>query len=450
MKASFLPSKYNTIIQNMDKWCVFNSLYGTIGIIANPKIADMVMYGGEYEENQLTERLCNDGLIHLQTIDQESICQLKRMDLMYQSQLHLNLMPTFECNFRCTYCYENFPDCENNFPDTNMSMDLQRNIVKYVKKNIKSYSGLIIEWYGGEPLLKKNTIFKLGKEVADICKTMYKPYFSTITTNGYLLDIETFRELLACKILKFHITLDGFEHIHDRHRILESGEGTYKVILKNLKDIRDNIRTSNFSIVIRVNVTNTLLPELHTWIHYLYEEFGKDKRFKFFFRAVEDRGGNSIQGMREDILVDQKVMYEQMTKANVPIDYSFYYYGTLLNATCIASKRNAYIIDPYGNIRKCGEYLRDDRTIVGQVESEGFILKKDKFAQWFTNRVTEREKCKTCKLISACYNSSCPMRAEFLNKDCYCSFEHRNIDHILELFMKYDKYDFIHVYDEEI
>ena len=47
-----------------------------------------------------------------------------------------------------------------------------------------------------------------------------------ITTNGYLLDVETFKKLLKCNIYSYEITLDGFESDHNKNRPLKNGDPT--------------------------------------------------------------------------------------------------------------------------------------------------------------------------------------------------------------------------------
>lgn len=265
MKREYVSSKFNVIVKDGERYCVFNSLYGSLAVIEDENIIKVIR-GEKSEEavdSKIFTELCEQGFNCLDNVNEESICNVKKMDMIYDSNLHLNIMPTYECNFRCAYCYQNFPEAEDNFPEIEMTKELQESIVKYVKKEIKNYTGLIVEWYGGEPLLKKDIILQISNKLIEICKKMSKPYFSTIKTNGYLLDVNTFRELLRCKIIKYHVTLDGFEMIHDAQRFLKSGQGTYSVILDNLLRIRDEVKSSDFNIVIRVNVTKALLPKFH-------------------------------------------------------------------------------------------------------------------------------------------------------------------------------------------
>ena len=94
-----------------------------------------------------------------------------------------------------------------------------------------------------------------------------------ITTNGYLLDVETFKKLLKCNIYSYEITLDGFESDHNKNRSLKNGNGSYNIILNNLRAIRDEVKSRVFQIVIRVNLTKTTLDKFVEFCDFLKKDF---------------------------------------------------------------------------------------------------------------------------------------------------------------------------------
>ena len=54
----------------------------------------------------------------------------------------LTLMPTEQCNFRCTYCYEDFSIGK-------MKEDVIRGIKNLLKQRIPTLKYLNISWFGG-------------------------------------------------------------------------------------------------------------------------------------------------------------------------------------------------------------------------------------------------------------------------------------------------------------
>ncbi|MCR5435771.1 MAG: radical SAM protein, partial [Treponema sp.] len=76
------------------------------------------------------------------------------------NHMELWICLTNSCNFKCSYCYENE---EPSFLDLDTIKQLESFIKKH--KNIKS---LTVYFYGGEPLLNIDGIFKLSEELSEI------------------------------------------------------------------------------------------------------------------------------------------------------------------------------------------------------------------------------------------------------------------------------------------
>lgn len=78
--------------------------------------------------------------------------------------LSLILFPTLDCNFACTYCYENK---EKGFMLDETYDKLFAAIKKHHEENHIKF--LKLEWFGGEPLLCYDKLIEFTKEVNDFC-----------------------------------------------------------------------------------------------------------------------------------------------------------------------------------------------------------------------------------------------------------------------------------------
>ena len=95
------------------------------------------------------------------------------------------LILTHRCNLNCSYCYEKYKS------NRNMSIDDAK---KYVEEQVhyvetsSQYEWLVVELFGGEPLLR----FELIRELLDWTRTQAwtVPVMYMITTNGTLLNEE--------------------------------------------------------------------------------------------------------------------------------------------------------------------------------------------------------------------------------------------------------------------
>ncbi len=139
------------------------------------------------------------------------------------------------CNMNCDYCYANrvHPSAKG----YDMTEETAEKVVDFIFQT--PAKDISIEFIGGEPLLNFDIlkfIVKLSKEKA--LETKKKVTFS-LTTNATNLDeekIEFFSKINTAPC----ISLDGPKWIHDKHRVYWGGGGTYDLVTKWIKYIRDN------------------------------------------------------------------------------------------------------------------------------------------------------------------------------------------------------------------
>ena len=127
-------------------------------------------------------------------------------------RLHLILMPTEACNFKCTYCYEEFRLKQ-------MRPEVVRGVCQLITRRAPTLQHLKLSWFGGEPLLATRLIKSIMWHTGEIY--LQHPQLqvqSDITTNAYKLSQELFEELLGLGIHEYQIAFDGPCDFHDRKR----------------------------------------------------------------------------------------------------------------------------------------------------------------------------------------------------------------------------------------
>lgn len=408
---------------------LFNSKNGIIAKLTDAdKVRKILSNPDAYIDDTLFTRLRDDEMVVLESVDERQFAQFQEKDKIYSSRLGLIILPTENCNFNCSYCYQEHKGRK-------MSVSAENAIIKYLQKNISKYSAIDIGWFGGEPLIAFDTIARLSEKMITICKQARRQYSATISTNGYNLNVETFKKLLEYKIISYQVTLDGDKQHHDGVRQYANGKGTYDTIINNLRDISNKIKSTTFSFVIRTNVTVDMLPKLNTHLAQLHEIFSGDKRFSFLFRPVGDWGGDRITLLKSKLLTNMDDIYSVLLTSKYKLNH-FCYYPMLLNGMCEAKRRNSFVITPTGSIRKCTLAQDKEFNCVGQLLENGtMILDPNKMNCWIRDDYMLKEKCADCFYLAACNNAACPLKYQdgALATSEMCGFEKESIDSILEL-----------------
>ncbi len=172
-----------------------------------------------------------------------------------------------------------------------MPPEIVNGIKRLIERRSKKLSVLHIGWFGGEPLIAKDIVFDILAFAKDSCSRKGVGFSSSLTTNGYFLDLETFSNLVELNATTYQITLDGDAEEHDCTRVLASGRGTFDRIWGNLQAIHQT--NLSFNILLRMHITKQNVATFAHFAEKVLSTFAHDKRFDFFTRPVSDFGGAS-------------------------------------------------------------------------------------------------------------------------------------------------------------
>ena len=155
---------------------------------------------------------------------------------------HLILSITESCNMRCKYCtYSEHYQNNKSYSSAMMDFDTAKMAVDYFYENFKKTLRVnplrkpALGFYGGEPLLN----FNLIQKVIDYVLERYPDYNTllNVTTNGTLLNGDKLEYLIKNNV-SIAISLDGPKEVHDRSRVMREGKGTFDIIMKNIREMK--------------------------------------------------------------------------------------------------------------------------------------------------------------------------------------------------------------------
>lgn len=321
--------------------------------------------------------------------------------------LYLTILPTNNCNFSCIYCYESNKE-------ESMNDQTENSILEFVKRNIKKYKNLRLNWFGGEPLLQKERVVRMSEKINEICKQNGVPMVGLMSTNGYELDLLTFKRLIRSRILSYQICLDGDSCTHNVQRPHRLKEDSYEKIFANLKQIKEGIKTGTFKIGIRANMTPFVEEHMLSHLKKLAVVFGSDKRFNVYFQGVRDWGGERFKNNQPQVIENEEDYYRKWYDiANAfglnsaeSLEFAPVY------GLCEANLKNGYVITHDGKITKCSLASYNDKyrdiNEIGYIDEKGrAIICQEKQAKWIASRLT-LPKCNDCYIYPICCGGSCP------------------------------------------
>lgn len=146
---------------------------------------------------------------------------------------------TQECNLRCKYCcYSGNYGNRRSHANVELSEKDLIKCVEFIGENMDLESPYItICFYGGEALLSKDKIVK----IINLLQTNYPniEFVFSISSNGLLLNRHNIKWICNTPNLKIVITIDGDKVMHDKNRVMRNGNGSFDIIMQNLKIFQD-------------------------------------------------------------------------------------------------------------------------------------------------------------------------------------------------------------------
>ncbi len=412
--VSYFPSRYNFLTKYNNNLLLYNSLSGKIICLQNAPISDLKFLEDDKKINlgqksSLVKTLHKYRFIYSNEDEEREQVSAIYKNCIESKELFLEILPTEQCNFRCSYCYESY--CSKGMDQTSI-----HNLIEFVEEKISGCTALRIAWFGGEPMLELNTIEILSEKFIAICKREKIPYYASMTTNGYFLQLDKWERLKKCRIFDYQISVDGLANVHNNQRFLANGEGTWEMIINNLKSFRDQINSSIFSLMIRINITKPIYDDRLNTLKYFQKEFSKDKRFHFFFHLAEDWGNANDANVKEKFCGTEEfyTVIEQAAKLGLKMPV-FKFFLTPGSRVCFAAKKNSYVITPEGAIRKCSLRLNDENNKIGNVNIKEELKLNPYQKKYCSNK---KVVCAECKKLPICFGAVCPSYSGDVSDTC--------------------------------
>lgn len=416
------PISGNFDIMDEKEYSMLKSL--EISTIKNNDFSSYLLERGYAYENQEAQE---------EAIDKAHKAFSKEVE---DSQIQLMLVPTYGCNFACTYCFQHGIDGRPSL----ISKETVDAFFEYAHSNFSSNSHKpFITLFGGEPLVNSKAQREIISYIIDKC--VEKDYEIAAVTNGYDL-IDYIDILKKARVKEIQITLDGSRDIHDSRRATANKKGTFDRIITGMEAaINEKMPINLRSVVDSENIADLvnlaefldkkgwldLPPELFkTQLGRNYELFECYAKPQHLMTQAELWGEFSLSSRKHPVLA--KFHRPDFKGIRHLVDTGEMYMASF--DTCPACKTE-WVFDLYGEIYGCTASCGREEYSLGTYWP-AVNPNKEAIETWQKRDVRTINKCLDCKYNVIC-GGGCGIVAANLNNGEILSPDCRPIQELIEI-----------------
>lgn len=271
------------------------------------------------------------------------------------------------CNMNCGYCFASQGDF--GLQPSLMNLEIGQRALDFLVAHCAGVRRLEIDFFGGEPLLNADVVRGLVLYGRELEASTGKSFNFTLTTNALLLD-DAMIDFIIAQGISVVLSLDGRPATNDRCRTLNNGQGTYDLILPNIKRM---VAANPVSYYIRGTFTRHNLDFSADLRHIIDSGFSN--------LSLEPAIGSAAEyALQADDLPQVLAEYDRLTDALLEYcqqgqDIHFFHYNlNLQEGPCLAKRRSGcgagvdYLaVTPEGDVYPCHQLVGNDKFYLGNV-----------------------------------------------------------------------------------
>lgn len=382
---------------------IFSTMTTSI-IEIEEKIYNSIFVNEQYEEyaeevNELIDMgfLISDEQNELDLLEKLRIQTLRANN---SSPSYYIICPTTACNARCFYCFE------KGAVQKRMDKNTALAVANFILEN-HDQEHLVIQWFGGEPLLEPEII----TYITDILHDNNISFDSKIITNGYLLNDGNVKLAINRWNVKIiQITIDDLENEYNRIKdYVYNDVNPFNTVMENItRGLKAGI-----NLRIRINFNPLEYDKAIRTVEYLKNRFGTYKNFFVYLAPIDSseippitdefKDSNehpliSLLNAEEDFCsfgnydkaTDESSQYDAILRK---------YYLTPIPTSCYGGCESSLTIDSMGNIFNCHRLLGYKEYASGNVFT-GRIT--NEISEYYSSPYITNDECNNCTLLPLC------------------------------------------------
>lgn len=330
-------------------------------------------------------------------------------------------MPTYNCNLRCAYCFQDYMRTDLSHQHLLKPMSLEivdrifcgiRHIDQAHEVNIDRSWVRSFGFFGGEPLLAANrgVVQYIMKKALEFGPTRFWAVSNAT-------EIDAYEDLLSpAGIYRIQVTLDGPANEHDKRRVYADGSGSFDRIARNItmalgRGVKINVRLN----IDRNNIHN--LPklaaefEIRGWRH--------NPRFSVYTAPIRPVNSNVDRQTTMTMLELDQVLLEMQRESPALSIFERPDDGIKKRVQKVFGRRDSevmtsqesfcgahtsmYLFDAFADIYTCWERTGDPSVRIGRIKEDGTVEMNVVVNNlWRSRTVASNPICRSCRYALYC------------------------------------------------
>jgi uncharacterized protein len=305
----------------------------------------------------------------------------------------ITMLLNLDCNFSCPYCYE-----EKVRGNLYMTEETAREATRFIKTRFdQKHDTLLVDFYGGEPLLSLNLIKSISRELKSFTASRGASYRFTLVTNGSLFTRRVAEELKELGLESVKITLDGPAETHNQSRPFKSGKGSFDTLIRNIKDTCDIVKVGiggnferttyrRFSLLLEYLMSEGLTPERLASI-----KFDPIMEIAESPRGLADHKAGCLSSNEPWLVEAGTWLREEVLRRG-------YHTPKVQPIFCMVENRDSFVVNYDGSLYKCPGFIGNEAYAIGNVESG---IKE--YSATYQLDIWKNEECLECVYLPLCF-----------------------------------------------
>ena len=410
-------SNYNIDFEDEGEIVVFNLLSSSVIKLTNDKFEALKSLNlSQVFSDEEVSLLLDMGFI-TERDEYGFICESRKKyyDKQEQTDFHLTILTTSDCNARCYYCYE------RGVKKQPMTFAVAQQVYNHILEN-RNGKDVCLHWFGGEPLYNAEVIdYICGKLKEEGIK-----YSSNMITNGFLIGENKSKIINSWNLQRVQITIDAVgEEYNKIKNFIYKGVDAFETVINNIELLLNN----DVYVAIRINYDPNKIENAKNTLKYIHKKFGNHSKLNVYCAWIED---DKI--LRPQQWIDTTHPIVELYSMLIDFGYitrleDLAIRPRLLN--CGIHWKDFAVINVDGQLFKCqAAIMNENQSSFGSIYDG--VTKVENKRIWESTDFPYEE-CRECRCLPIC-QGGCKFKAINNQKDYVCTNIKTCVEEVVKLF----------------